>query len=160
MGLKKALGSILVIKPTRLLLIKINCMGFPGGTVVTNLPAMRETWVWALGWEDPLVEGMSTHSSILAWRIPMNRGAWRATGHGVTKSWTWLSDWACIHKRYTWDIKNQDKCYKTCALIIKKERENTTKIKCQDCNKCFSSQEEWAFLFIYILFVYRFINHF
>ena len=39
MGLKKALGSILFIPPTRLLLIKINCMGFPGGTVVKNLPA-------------------------------------------------------------------------------------------------------------------------
>ena len=39
MGLKKALGSILFIQPTRLLLIKINCMGFPGGTVVKNLPA-------------------------------------------------------------------------------------------------------------------------
>ena len=132
---------------------------------VKNLPPMKEmqeTWVQSLGQEDPLKEGMTTYSSILAWRIPMKRGAWRATVHGVTKSWTWLSDWACIHKRYTWDIKNQDKCYKTCALIIKKkrERENTTKIKYQDCNKCFSSQEEWAFLFIYILFVYRFINLF
>ena len=38
--------------------------------MVKNLPAMRETWVWPLGWEDPLEEGMATHSSILAWRIP------------------------------------------------------------------------------------------
>ena len=37
---------------------------------VKNLPAVRETWVWSLGWEDPLEEGMATHSSILAWRIP------------------------------------------------------------------------------------------
>ena len=37
---------------------------------VKNLPAMRETWVRSLGWEDPLEEGMATHSSILAWRIP------------------------------------------------------------------------------------------
>ena len=36
---------------------------------VKNLPAMWETWVWSLGWEDPLEEGMATHSSILAWRI-------------------------------------------------------------------------------------------
>ena len=41
-----------------------------------------------LGWEDPLEEGMATHSSILAWRIPKDRGAWQATVHGVTKSWT------------------------------------------------------------------------
>ena len=38
--------------------------------LVKNPPAMRETWVWSLGWEDPLEKGKSTHSSILAWRIP------------------------------------------------------------------------------------------
>ena len=43
------------------------------------------------GWEDTLKEGMATHSSILAWRIPTNRGAWRATVQGVTKSWTQLT---------------------------------------------------------------------
>ena len=43
--------------------------------MVKNLPAMRETWVCFLGWEDPLEQGMATHSSILAWRIPMDRGA-------------------------------------------------------------------------------------
>ena len=38
--------------------------------LVKNLPAMQETWVWLLGWEDPLEKGTATHSSILAWRIP------------------------------------------------------------------------------------------
>ena len=38
--------------------------------MVKNLPAMQETWVRSLGWEDPLEKGMATHSSILAWRIP------------------------------------------------------------------------------------------
>ena len=38
--------------------------------LVKNLPAMRETWVRTLGWEDPLEKGKATHSSILAWRIP------------------------------------------------------------------------------------------
>ena len=47
--------------------------------MVKNLPAMRETWVQCLGWEDPLEGGMATHSSILAWRIPMDREAWWAT---------------------------------------------------------------------------------
>ena len=42
---------------------------------VKNLPAMRDTWVRFLGWEDPLEEEMATHSSILAWRIPMEKGA-------------------------------------------------------------------------------------
>ena len=60
--------------------------------LVKNPPAMRKTWVRSLGWEDPLVEGMITHSSILAWRIPMDRGPWRATVHGVPKSRTELSD--------------------------------------------------------------------
>ena len=54
---------------------------------VKNLPAMRETQVLSLVGEDPLEKGMATHSSILAWRIPLGRGAWRATNHGVTKSW-------------------------------------------------------------------------
>ena len=44
-------------------------MGFPGGSVVRNLPAMQETQVQSLGQEDPLEKGMATHSSILAWRI-------------------------------------------------------------------------------------------
>ena len=59
---------------------------------VKNPPAMWETWVGFLGWEDPLEEGMATHSSIRAWRICMDRGAWQATVHKVTKSRTQLSD--------------------------------------------------------------------
>ena len=51
-----------------------------------------ETWVWFLHWEDPLEEDMATHSSILTWRISMDRGDWKAIVHGATKSWTWLRD--------------------------------------------------------------------
>ena len=58
--------------------------------MVKNLPAMQETRVQSLGWEDPLEEGTATHSSILAWRTPWTGGAWRATVHRVTKSWTRL----------------------------------------------------------------------
>ena len=53
---------------------------------------MQETWVPFLGWEDPLEEGMVTYTSILAWRIPMDREAWRATIQGVANSQTRLSD--------------------------------------------------------------------
>ena len=60
--------------------------------MVKNLPAMQEIWVQSLGWEDPLEEGMATYSSILAWRIPIDRGAWWATVHGFAKSPTQLSD--------------------------------------------------------------------
>ena len=54
--------------------------------LVKNPPTILVTWVWSLGWEDPLEKGKATHFSILAWRIP-----W--TVHGVAKSQTWLSNW-------------------------------------------------------------------
>ena len=46
---------------------------------------MQETGVQSLGREDPLEKGMGTYSSILSWKIPMDRGAWQATVHGVMK---------------------------------------------------------------------------
>ena len=55
--------------------------------IVKNLPEVQEIWVQSLSWEDPLEEGMATHSTVLIWRIP-NRGAWWATIHGITKSQT------------------------------------------------------------------------
>ena len=58
------------------------CPTCPVAQTVKNLPAMQETWVQSLSWEDPLEEGMEIHSSILAWRIPIDRGAWRATSLG------------------------------------------------------------------------------
>ena len=60
--------------------------------MVKNPPATQKTWVRSLDWEDPLEEGKATHSSILAWRIPSDRGAWLAIAYGVAKSWTQLSD--------------------------------------------------------------------
>ena len=59
--------------------------------MVKNPPAMQETGVQS----QPLEGGLASHSSILAWRIPMDRGAWQAAVHGVAKtigSWTGLSD--------------------------------------------------------------------
>ena len=58
--------------------------------MIKNPTAGPETQVRSLGWEDPLEEGMATHSSVLAWRIPMDRGAWQATVPGVSKSQTRL----------------------------------------------------------------------
>ena len=59
--------------------------------MVKNLPAMQESWVRPLGWEDPLGKGITTHSCIIAWRIP-----WTEEPGGlqsmVLQSWTWLSD--------------------------------------------------------------------
>ena len=59
---------------------------------VKTLPAMRETWVLSLDWEDPLEKKMAIHSNILDWRIPTDRGACQAIVHGVTKSRTRLID--------------------------------------------------------------------
>ena len=75
-------------------------MGFPSGSGVKNLPAMQETQetrVWYLSREDPLKEEMAAHSSIIAWRIPMDRGAWWVTFCRVTKNQIllkWLSTYA------------------------------------------------------------------
>ena len=59
------------------------CLGFLVAQMGNNLPAKQETGVQSLAQEDPLEKGMATHSSILAWRNPMDRGAWWVTVHGV-----------------------------------------------------------------------------
>ena len=61
---------------------------FPGGSVVKNPCAVQETQVQSLGQEDPLEKGMVTHSSIFAWKIPMDRGALQAIVYRVAKSQT------------------------------------------------------------------------
>ena len=76
---------------------------------------MQGTGVWSLSQEDPLEEGMATHSSIFAWRIPWTEEPGRFIVHSVTKSWTqlkWLSmhthRQACIrHSVITWSVKEK-----------------------------------------------------
>ena len=63
-----------------------NCWASLVAQMVKNSPAMQETWVQSLGWEDGLEKGMATHSRILACRIPTDRGAWQTTVQGVTNS--------------------------------------------------------------------------
>ena len=63
--------------------LEFHTMGFPGGSVVKNLPVMQEMQVQSLGQEDPLEKKMATHSSILAWEIPWAEE--QAIVHGVTK---------------------------------------------------------------------------
>ena len=68
--------------------LEMTVLGTERGLVaqmVKSLPVMRETWVQSLGREDPLEKQIATHSSILAWRIPMDREAWRATVHEVSR---------------------------------------------------------------------------
>ena len=66
------------------------------GSVAKNTPTVQETLemrIWSLDQEGPLEEKMATHSSILAWKNPMGKGAWQVTAQRVTKSWTQL----CAH---------------------------------------------------------------
>ena len=63
-------------------------MGFPGGSDGKESAGNVGHLVLSLGWEDLLEKGMATHPRILAWRLTMDRKAWWATVHGVTKSWT------------------------------------------------------------------------
>ena len=75
--------------------------------MVKNPPAMQETWAQSLGWEDPLKEGVATQSTILSWRIPMDRGARWATVLGVTKNQTHVSKHMYTHKRILKTDKTQ-----------------------------------------------------
>ena len=70
--------------------------------MVKNPLAMQETWIRSLGWEDPLEEGMATHSSIIAWRIPKDRGAWQAIVHGVSESDTMEQLSTVVHIYEIW----------------------------------------------------------
>ena len=63
---------------------------FPSGSEVKNQPEMQEMQDCFLGQQDPLEEGMTTHFSVFAWRIPMDRGAWWGTVHKVTKNYARL----------------------------------------------------------------------
>ena len=69
----------------RILSLPKGVMGFPGGTVVKNLPSVQETWVSSLGQEDPLEKEVAAHSSILDWKIPWTE---EPVIHGVGKSQT------------------------------------------------------------------------
>ena len=66
----------------------IQCLGLPKWLSGKELPVKQERQVPSLGQEDPLEEEIGTRASILAWKIPRNRGAWHATIPGVSKGWT------------------------------------------------------------------------
>ena len=88
--------------------------GFPSGSAVKNLPAMQKTWVQSLGRENPLEEGIATHSSILAWKIPWAEEPGRLQSMGSYRAG---HDWAHIlvmtlssRRRHSWWL--------TCPLIM------------------------------------------
>ena len=93
-------------------------------------------WVLSLGWEDLLEEGMATHSSILAWRDPMDREAWWATVHVVAKSWTQL-------KRLSMTL-NEAKC------LLK-----SMPLHGAHCYPCRPLDSDWVFMELKALILYQ-----
>ena len=81
---------------------------------VKNLPTIKETQVQSLDQEDPLEKRMTTHSSILAWR--MDRGIWWATVHGVTKNQTGLQELTLSLSHDGWEVQ-QLKCWQIWCLV-------------------------------------------
>ena len=100
--------------------------------MVKNPPAMRETWVQSLGWEDPLEKGKATHSSILAWRIPC------CIVHGVAKSLTQLSDFHLQSSYEGWHIIDSQQFF-TIALyfqntcLLHKRRQASSELHPPSC---------------------------
>ena len=75
----------------QLLFAHLWCLSFPCGSNGKEAACNAGDWGLIPDWEDPLEEGMATHCSILAWEIPMDRGAWQAAVHRIVKGWTRLS---------------------------------------------------------------------
>ena len=73
-------------------ILRVTCVTSPGGSDGKESACNAGDLGLNPGFKNPLEKGMATHSSIFAWRIPTDRGAWRATVHRVSKSWTRLSD--------------------------------------------------------------------
>ena len=116
-----ALPSELPGKPlhfySNLINLGYNSIGFPGGSVVKNPPDKQETQemrVWSLSQEDPLEEGMATHSSIFAWRIPMDRGAWQANSPLGPKE-SDMTEWLSSHAYTYYQVPNLN--YKAYVII-------------------------------------------
>ena len=87
--------------------------------MVKNPLAVQETWVLSLSWEDPLEEGMATHSSILAWRVPMDREAWWAIVHRVAKRHNRVTEHStCLSNGSVYLVYFVFLCYSSCILII------------------------------------------
>ena len=119
------------------IIVPVGHMGFSGSSASTESAVMEETCIRSLGWEDPLEESMATHSSTLAWRIPMGRGAWLATIQGLTKSQKRLSSLSTAQQnpQGTWNVNSwgsllaytanisltcpQDECVKEHSDLVK-----------------------------------------
>jgi len=92
--------------------------------MVKNPRARRETWVRSVGWEYPLEESMATHSSVLPWRISMDRGAWQVHPMWLQRIWhDWTTKYSTVTEK-CWsldgseDVRKESSCEVTCAPLF------------------------------------------
>ena len=98
--------------------------------MVKILPAVQESWVPSLGRGDPVEEGKAIHSNILAWRIPMDRGAWRAVVHRVANSRTRLKQLSARTRVHTHTHTHTYSSSKNkLKAIMKKKSDSTVDVK-------------------------------
>ena len=81
---------------------------FPSGSVVKNLPAMQDTWVWSLGYEDPLEEGMAAHSSNLARNFPWTKEPGGLQSIRLPRVGNDWSNWACTACLELFKVQNEE----------------------------------------------------
>ena len=102
-------------------------MGFPGGSVVKNLPGMQETRVRSLGWEDPLEEGKATHCSTFAWKIPWTEepGGLQSTGsHRVGHDWSEVSSSISMTRCFIFQLILAESAEEPKSLLMKVKEES------------------------------------
>ena len=133
---------------------------------VKNLPAMQETWIWSLGWEDPLEKGMTTHSSILAWEIPWKEqpgwlqsiglqrvGHYWATKHTHTHTHTFIGK---EKKKLNWGLTScfsikPETTHSRQTLIISKCGTIWASVCVHECNSCQWFLHHWRNVKVFIL---------
>ena len=103
--------------------------------MVKHLPTMRETWLWSLGWKDPLEKEMANHSSTVTWEIPgKSHGQRSLVVHGVAKSQTWLSDFTFFLSLSLGDLPNPEikprSPVKSCKLKANKMWGSSSQASC------------------------------
>ena len=123
---------------------------------VKNLLATWKTWVQSLDWEDPLEEDMAIHSSILVWRIPMDREAWRATVHGLAKNQTQLKQLSSSSSKLT-QISQQFSLWKASVCWKVKRASERARVRNREAKiyKCLRYR-----IYTQNFFSHSFLSHF
>ena len=104
---------------------------------------MQETWVWSLGWDDPLEEEMATHSGVLPWRIPIDRGTWWAIVHAVAES----DMTEQLNTAYSWVNNSAEFLLRGWANSL-----SDHVLNCSPCTLRIYPEISWLFVFAFALY--------